>query len=150
LTEDNPLTPVLKIAMSMAKSQLDMFKKMTEAARIPEVKALLAVLAESESSIVDKIAHMMVSGVVDEIEELSAAKDEDALPDATPFDPAREDSDPRTYVCNKTLREGIRAYTLYLRMATRAESELVSRVFEYLAHLQMFQITQIRRICGSY
>jgi hypothetical protein len=127
-----------------------MFKRMAEAAQTSEVKALLTILVESESDIAGKIRHMMVTGVLDEIEQLGDMADNSSTPDATPFDPTREDSDPRIFVCNKTLKEGVSAYTLYLQMATRAKSEVVSRVFEYLAYLKERQIAQMRRICISY
>ena len=141
---------MLKLALLTAKSQHKFFTSTAEKAEMPEVKALLMVLAESESNMIAKIQHMIATGILDELEELNRAKDRDEIPDPTPFDPFREESDPRIYICNKALGKGLKTYTLYLNLATKAKSEVVSRLFEYLAYLKMKQINQLRRICGSY
>ena len=146
----DPLTPVLKLALSTAKAQYDFFMKTTEEVRTPEAKALLKTLAESESDTITRLHHMMITGIVDELEELSSAPDRNVVPDATPFDPARAETDPRIFVCNKVLEKGIKTYTLYLQMATRAKSEVVSHLFEYLAFMKMRQIQRLRILCHSF
>lgn len=144
------LDPMLKLAILTAKSQHKFFVSAAESAEMPEVKALLMVLAESESNLIGKLQHMVVTGILDEIEELEHADDRDEIPDPTPFDPFREESDPRIFICNKTLKKGLKTYTLYLNFATKAKSEVVSRLFEYLAYLKMQQINQLRNICKTY
>ncbi|NHJ14671.1 MAG: hypothetical protein EAX95_13410 [Candidatus Thorarchaeota archaeon] len=146
----DPLTPMLKLALSSAKFDHEYFQSLAAEAKMPEVKLLLFVLAESESKMIEKIQHMMLTGVVDELEELSGIKDRDAVPDSTPIKPSKIDTDPRVFVCNKVLEKSIKTYMLYLRLATRAKSELVSRLFEYLAHLKMRQVVDLRSRCEAY
>ena len=150
LTQTDPLRPMLKLALSTARSQHELFVSLSETAKMPEVKSLLAYLMESESWMIDKLQHMMITGIVDELEELSSLGDRDAIPDSTPFDPTREKTDPRIFVCNKVLSGSIKTYTLYLRLATRAKSELVSGLFEYLAYMKRQQIYELRRACSRY
>lgn len=150
LTQTDPLRPMLKLALSTARSQNELFVGLSETAKMPEVKSLLAYLVESESWMIDKLEHMMITGIVDELEELSTLGDRDAIPDSTPFDPNREETDPRIFVCNKVLTGSIKTYTLYLRLATRAKSELVSGLFEYLAYMKRQQIYELRRACSRY
>lgn len=149
MTQD-PLAPVLKLALSTAKAQYDFFVKTAEEAQIPEVSALLKTLAESESDTVARLHHMMITGIVDELEELSSAPDRNVVPDATPFDPVRAETDPRLFVCNKVLDRAIKTYTVYLQMATKAKSEVVSQLFEYLAFMKMRQIQRLRILCHSF
>lgn len=115
-----------------------------------DVKALLMVLAESEDEMIQKIQHMMITGILDEVEELAAAKDRDETPDETPFDPNRAETDPRIFVCNMALEKSIKTYTFYLTMATKTKSEAVSTLFEYLALLEMREIKELRRVCSTY
>ena len=150
MTQPDPLRPMLKLALSTARSQYELFLSLSKAAKMSEVRFLLAYLVESESWLIEKLQHMMITGIVDELEELSGLGDRDTIPDSTPFDPPREDTDPRIFVCNKVLSEGIKTYTLYLRLATRAKSDLVSGLFEYLAYLKRQQIYELRRACGRY
>ncbi len=150
LTDVNPLNAMLKLAIAAAKSQLKFFLRTAENSEVAEVKALLMVLAESESDMISKIQHMMASGILDEIEELAAAKDRDQTPDSTPFDPTRAKTDPRIFVCNMALEKNIKTYTFFLTMATKTKSEVVSTLFEYLALLEMRQIGELRRICSTY
>jgi hypothetical protein len=150
LTQTDPLRPMLKLALSTARSQHELFLNLSENAKMPEVKSLLAYLLESESWMIDKLQHMMITGIVDELEELSSLGDRDAIPDSTPFAPTREETDPQIFVCNKVLSGSIKTYTLYLRLATRAKSELVSGLFEYLAYMKKQQIYELRRACSRY
>jgi rubrerythrin len=148
LTDTDPTSPMLKLALSTARSQYEFFLNTAEGATVDEVKALLMHLAESESKMIDKIQHMMVTGIVDEIEELNDTEGE--VPDSTPFDPSRAETDPRIYVCNQVLEKSVKTCTLYLKLATRAKSEVISRLFEYLAHLEKRQIDELRKICERY
>ncbi|MHA2142860.1 MAG: hypothetical protein ACXADC_14755 [Candidatus Thorarchaeota archaeon] len=148
MTELDPTSPMLKLALSTARSQYEFYLNAAQGAEMDEVKALLNRLAESESSMMDKIQHMMVTGIVDEIEELNNV--DDSVPDTTPFDPSRAESDPRIFVCNQVLDRSVKTYTLFLRLATRAKSEVISRLFEYLAHLEKRQIDELRGICDRY
>lgn len=150
MNQTNPLSPMLKFALASAKHDYDYFINLADQTELPEVKALLLVLAESESKMVDKIQHMILTGIVDELEELDIAGEDDTVPDATPIAPEKAETDPRIFVCNKVLNKSISSYTLYLRLATKAKLELISRLFEYLAHLKYVQISQLRRICQSY
>lgn len=150
MTQTDPVKPMLKLALSTARSQHELFLSLSETAKMPEVKSLLAYLVQSESWLIEKLQHMMITGIVDELEELSSIVDRDAIPDSSPFDPAREETDPRIFVCNKVLSGSIKTYTLYLRLATRAKSELVSELFEYLAHMKSQQIYELRRACNQY
>jgi rubrerythrin len=148
LTTIDPTTPMLKIALSTARSQHEFFLNTAKGSEVEEVKALLMHLAESESKMIDKIQHMMITGIVDEIEELEHT--DDSVPDSTPFDPSRAESDPRIYVCNQVLEKGIKTYTLYLRLASRSKSDVISQLFEYLAQLEKRQIDELREICKCY
>ena len=150
LTDVNPLNAMLKLALATAKSQYKFFLRTAENSEVAEVKALLMVLAESESDMMSKIQHMMMSGILDELEELAAAKDRQSTPNSTPFDPSRAETDPRIFVCNMALEKNIRTYTFFLTMATKTKSEVVSTLFEYLALLEMRQIGELRRICSTY
>ncbi|MDF1539300.1 MAG: hypothetical protein P1Q69_10410 [Candidatus Thorarchaeota archaeon] len=150
MSEVNPLNAMLKLALATAKSQHNFFLRTAENSTMAEVKALLMVLAESEEEMIQKIQHMMITGILDEVQELAAAKDKDETPDETPFDPSRTESDPRIFVCNMALEKSIKTYTFYLTMATKTKSEVVSTLFEYLALLEMRQIKELRRICGTY
>jgi rubrerythrin len=150
LTELDPTSPMLKLALSTARSQYEFFRATAESAEMEEVKSLLMHLAESESRMIYKLQHMMVTGIVDELEELYEAEDKNAIPDSTPFDQSRAEIDPRIYVCNQVLEKSVKTYTLYLRLATRAKSEVISRLFEYLAYLEKRQIDELREICECY
>ncbi|MHA2040540.1 MAG: hypothetical protein ACW975_01645 [Candidatus Thorarchaeota archaeon] len=148
MTTVDPTSPMLKIALSTAKSQYEFFLKTAEESEMEEVKALLMHLAESESRMIDKIQHMMITGIVDELAELNSS--DDSVPDSTPFDLTRAQSDPRIFVCNQVLEKSIKTYTLYLRLATRSKSAVISQLFEYLAQLEKRQIDELREICKCY
>ncbi len=150
LNEVESLTPHLKLALLTAKSQHKFFLSTAEKSEMPEVKALLMLLVKSESVLIQRIQHMMVTGILDELEELSRVPDRDAIPDPTPFHPLREETDPRIFVCNRALEKSIKTYKLYLSLATKAKSEVVSRLFEYISYLKMKQIEQLREVCSRY
>ena len=140
---------MLKLALNAAKSQNEFLLNLAEQARMQEVKTLLYRLAKSESEAVEKITHMMATGIVDELQELASGSS-DSIPDDTPISPARNDSDPRIFVCNEVLAKSVKIYTLYLRLATRCKSEIVSRLFEYLANEEKLQIAELRSICEKF
>ena len=141
---------MIGLAISLTTSTEKYYRNTAKRAEMPEVKALLTVLADSESDLITKLHHMNLSGIVDELEELENADDRDEVPNDTPFDPSREGTDPRIFVCNKSLKKEIKSYTFFLTLATRANSTLVSRLFEYLAHLKMLQVKRIRKVCASF
>ncbi len=145
----DPLKPMLKLALNAAKSQHEFLLNLANNAKMVEVKTLLYNLAESESRAVEKIVHMMATGILDEIETLTEA-DSGSIPDSTPISPSRNTTDPRIFICNEVLEKSIKTYTLYLRLSTRSKSELVSRLFEYLANEEKQQITELRSICEQY
>ncbi|MGY5853171.1 MAG: hypothetical protein RTU92_06360 [Candidatus Thorarchaeota archaeon] len=150
MTVADPLKPMLKLALNAAQSQHDFLYDLAEKAKMAEVKSLLYTLAQTEAKAVEKITHMMATGIVDELEELENCCEPDAVPDSTPISPARNISDPRIFVCNEVLDKSIKTYTLYLRLATRSKSEVVSRLFEYLAREERHQIEELRSICGKF
>lgn len=121
-----------------------------EQVQTPQVKALLNVLAETERDLIAHINHMMVTGVLDEIEAMGKVEVGDDPPDDTPIAPDRIDTDPRIFVCNKALEQEIKGYTFYLSIATRAKTELASRLFEYFAFIKSQQIEQIRKVCITF
>jgi len=93
---------------------------------------------------------LLLDRIVDALEALQQTEDRDELPDETPFDLTREDTDPRIFICNKALRKEVKGYTFYLAIAARATSRPISRLFEYLAHVKMLQIKKIRRACETF
>ena len=141
---------MLKLALLTAKSQHEFFSSTAKKVEMPEVKALLLVLAEEEYKMIAKIQHMIATGILDELEELKRVDDRDEIPDPSPFDPFREESDPRIFICNKSLEKTLRSYKLYLQFATKAKSEVVSLLFEYLAYLKMHQIDKLRKVCRTF
>lgn len=148
--ERNPVKQMLKLALTTAASHYQYYHHTAINVEIPEVKALLMVLADTEAELMDKIRDMIVTGIVEQLDELAHADDVDTLPDETPFDLTREDTDPRIYVCNKSLRKEVKGYTFYLALAAHAKSPLISRLFEYLAYVKLDQIKKIRKVCESF
>ncbi|MFW9787837.1 MAG: hypothetical protein ACFFE2_09790 [Candidatus Thorarchaeota archaeon] len=124
--------------------------KTAEQVETPQVKALLNVLAETERDLIAHINHMIVTGILDEIEVMKRVAAADDPPDDTPISPERMDTDPRIFVCNKALEQEIKGYTFYLSIAARAKTELASRLFEYLAFVKAQQIEQIRKVCITF
>lgn len=146
MTVVDPTKPMLKIALNTSRTRHEFLLGLLETSEILEVQHLLITLAESESRVVEKLLHMIATGVLDEIEYLADVGDKDSLPDSTPFDLSRNETDPRIFICNRILEESLKTYTLYLRLATRSKSEVVSRLFEYLAYVEKTQIDELRRI----
>lgn len=150
MSAKNPLENLLKIALSMSERNQKYYDETAESVETPKVKALLRVLADTERDLIIEIQDMIVTGVLDEIEEMGKVEVGDDPPDDTPFAPDRNDSDPRIFVCNKSLEQEVKGYTFYLSIAARAKSELVSRVFEYLAFIKSEQIDRIRKVCETF
>ena len=150
MSHKNPLENLLNIALSMSTHNYEYYEKTAKSVETPKVKALLRVLANTERDLIAQIRHMMATGVLDEVEAMGKVEVSEDPPDDSPFAPDRNDTDPRIFVCNKALDQEIKGYTFYLSLAARAKSELVSRVFEYLAFIKSQQIERIRKVCSSF
>ncbi len=142
------LKPMLKLALASVGNHYHFYLNAANTVETTQVKALLMVLTESEEDLMEKIEDMMITGVVDEIQEVSSVDIE--TPDSMPFDLTREDTDPRIYVCNRALEQEMKGYTFFLSIAARAKSEVISRVFEYFAYIKTQQIERIRRVCSTF
>lgn len=149
MSRKNPLDPLLNMAMAMSTRHYEYYMEAAENIETPQVKALLLVLAETESDLIAHIRHMMVTGILDEIEVMERV-DADDPPDDSPIAPERMETDPRIFVCNKALEQEVKGYTFYLSIAARAKTELASRLFEYLAFIKSQQIEQIRNVCITF
>ena len=134
----------------MSTRHYEYYMKTAEQVQTPKVKALLNVLAETERNLIAHINHMIVTGILDEIESMGSVEVSDDPPDDSPIAPERIDTDPRIFVCNKALDQEIKGYTFYLSLAARAKTELASRLFEYLAFIKSQQIEQIRKVCITF
>lgn len=148
---------LLKVAMTATANQYDFYLKAASAAETPQVKALLMVLAETEGELIERIRLMMTTGILDVVEEVAkdtfTYDDPDATPfgmDRTPFAESNIDTDPRLYVCNRALAKEFSGYTFYKSISARAKSELIRRVFEYLAFIKSQQIERIRKVCVTF
>ncbi len=150
MSPKNPLRTLLNLALSMSTRHYEYYDETAGSVKTPQVKALLRVLADTERDLIIEIRDMMATGVLDEIEEMGRIEVDDDPPDDTPFAPDRNDTDPRIFVCNKALEQEVKGYTFYLSISARAKSELVSRVFEYLAFIKSEQIERIRKVCESF
>jgi hypothetical protein len=150
MSHKNPLESLLNLALTMSTHSYEYYDKTAKNVETPQVVALLKTLADTEADLIFQIRHMMATGVLDEIEAMGKVNVGDEPPDDTPFAPERNDLDPRIFVCNKALKQEIKGYTFYLSVAARAKSELVSRVFEYLAYIKSLQIERIRKVCGTF
>ena len=150
MSPKNPLETLLNLALSMSTRHYKYYDETAGSVETPQVKALLRVLADTERDLIIEIRDMMATGVLDEIEEMGRIEVSDDPPDDTPFAPDRNDTDPRVFVCNKALEQEVKGYTFYLSISARAKSELVSRVFEYLAFIKSEQIERIRKVCESF
>lgn len=150
MSAKNPLENLLKLALSMSTRHYEYYDATSYNVETPQVRALLRVLADTERDLIIEIQDMIVTGVLDEIEEMGKVEVGADPPNDTPFAPERNDSDPRIFVCNKALEQEVKGYTFYLSIAARAKSELVSRVFEYLAFIKSEQIERIRKVCETF
>lgn len=150
MSRKNPVDTLLNIALSMSTRNYEYYNKTASSVETPKVKALLRVLADTERDLIAQIRHMMATGVLDEVEAMGKVEVGETPVDDSPFAPERNDTDPRIFVCNKALGQEVKGYTFYLSISARAKSELVSRVFEYLAFIKSQQIERIRKVCKSF
>lgn len=143
------LNTILKLALNTMTTHHEYYTGIAENVETPAVKALLLVLAETEDELIGKIHDMLATGIVEEIDEISNIG-EVPVPDDTLFDPSRDDTDPRIFICNRALKQEIKAYTFFLSIAVRAKSRVVSYLFEYFAYVKYQQIEKIRRVCSTF
>ncbi len=149
-SQKNPVEAMLKIALTTVSNHYQYYHRAAMGVQTPQVRALLEILAETESELIEKIRNMMRFGISEELSEISDADLLSEDPDSTPFDLSREETDPRIFVCNKALDHEVKGYTFFLSIAARAKSRVVSRLFEYFAYVKLVQIRRIRRICESF
>ena len=157
MTERSSVQSMLKVALTTSANHYDFYLKAANIATTPQVKALLMVLAETEGELIERIRLMMTTGILDQIEEVASESfsthDPNPTPfgmDRTPFAASNPDTDPRLFVCNRALEQEFKGYTFYQSIASRAQSELVKRLFEYFAHIKSIQIEKIRKVCESF
>jgi len=148
---------LLKMALTTTANQYDFYLKAANAAETPQVKALLMILAETEGELIERIRLMMTTGILDVVEEVAkegfSYGDPDATPfgmDRTPFSESNIDTDPRLYVCNRALEKEFSGFTFYKSISSRAKSEIIRRVFDYLAFIKSEQIQRIRKVCVTF
>ena len=157
MSEQSSHQHLLKMALTTTANQYDFYLKAANAAEMPQVKALLMVLAETEGELIERIRLMMTTGILDVVEEVAKESfsydDPNATPfgmDRTPFAESNIDTDPRLYVCNRALEKEFSGFTFYKSISARAKSELIRRVFEYLAFIKSEQIERIRKVCATF
>jgi hypothetical protein len=157
MSEQSSHQHLLKMALTTTANQYDFYLKAANAAETPQVKALLMVLAETEGELIGRIRLMMTTGILDVVEEVAKESfsydDPNATPfgmDRTPFAESNIDTDPRLYVCNRALEKEFSGFTFYKSISARAKSELIRRVFEYLAFIKSEQIERIRKVCTTF
>ena len=145
------------MALTTTANQYDFYLKAANAAETPQVKALLMVLAETEGELIERIRLMMTTGVLDVVEEVVkegfSYEEPDSTPfgmDRTPFAESNIDTDPRLYVCNRALEKEFSGFTFYKSISSRAKSEMIRRVFDYLAFIKSQQIERIRKVCITF
>jgi len=148
---------LLKLALTTVANQYDFYLKAANAAETPQVKALLMVLAETEGELIERIRLMMTTGILDVVEEVAKGtfsyEEPNPTPfgmDRTPFARSNPDTDPRLFVCNRALEKEFSGYTFFKSVSSRAKSELIKRVFEYLAFIKSKQIERIRKVCATF
>ena len=148
---------LLKLALTTTANHYDFYLKAANAAETPQVKALLMILAETEGELIERIRLMMTTGILDVVEEVAKDsffyEDPDPTPfglDRTPFSESNIDTDPRLYVCNRALEKEFEGFTFYKSISSRAKSELIRRVFDYLAFIKSRQIERLRRVCVTF
>ncbi|MHA2065327.1 MAG: hypothetical protein ACXABY_13205 [Candidatus Thorarchaeota archaeon] len=150
----DPVRHMLNLALATAMNDLDYYQRALGKTKMPEVRALLMVLEESEEDLIERIEHMMVAGVLEGVEDSKDRKanweppNEDLFEFASPF--AASVQFQKWSICNETLQRSLKAYGFYLSIATRAKSEVVSALFEYLAYLKSQHIKRLRKVCDSY
>ncbi|MBY8998576.1 MAG: hypothetical protein KGD60_12675 [Candidatus Thorarchaeota archaeon] len=157
MSEQSSHQHLLNLALTTTANQYDFYLKAANAAETPSVKALLMVLAETEGELVERVRLMMTTGILDVVEEVAketfSYEDPDPTPfgmDRTPFSESNIDTDPRLYVCNRALEKEFSGFTFYKSISARAKSEIIRRVFDYLAFIKSEQIQRIRKVCVTF
>ena len=157
MTAQTSLNRMLQVALTTSANHYDFYLKAANAVETPTVKALLMVLAETEGELIERIRLMMSTGVLDAIEEV--AKDSFSIQepnptpfgmDRTPFARVNPDTDPRLFICNRALEMEFKGFTFYSSISSRAKSELMRRLYEYLAYIKSKQIEKIRKVCETF
>ena len=148
---------MLKVALTTSANHYDFYLKAANIASTPQVKALLMVLAETEGDLIERIRLMMTTGILDQIEEVASESftttDPDQTPfgmDRTPFARSNPDTDPRLFVCNRALEMEFKGFSFFSSISSRAQSELMKRLYEYFAHIKAVQIEKIRKVCETF
>lgn len=153
MSDAKALNQLLNIALTTSANHYDFYLKAAGAVETPQVKALLMVLAETEGDLIDRIRDMMMTGIVEEIEEIAKTpqtEEPDPTPfgmDRTPFAASNPDTDPRLFACNRALEMEFKGYSFFKSISSRAKSEMIQRLFDYLAFIKSEQIVKIRRVC---
>ncbi|TFG29638.1 hypothetical protein EU527_15630 [Candidatus Thorarchaeota archaeon] len=157
MTAQTSLHRMLQVALTTSANHYDFYLKAANAVETPTVKALLMVLAETEGELIERIRLMMSTGVLDAIEEVAkdtfSIHEPDPTPfglDRTPFAKVNPDTDPRLFVCNRALEMEFKGFTFYSSISSRAKSELMRRLYEYLASIKAKQIEKIRKVCETF
>ncbi len=120
MSRKNPLDPLLNMAMAMSTRHYEFYMETAENVETPQVKALLLVLAETESDLIAHIRHMMVTGILDEIEAMGRVEVSDDPQHSSNYAPERIDTDTRIFVFNKALLQEVLGYTFYICFYCRA------------------------------
>ncbi|MGY5862345.1 MAG: hypothetical protein RTU09_08235 [Candidatus Thorarchaeota archaeon] len=145
---------MLNLALATALNDLQFYLDEEAARTAPEVKALLKVLAESEETLIATIESMIISGVTTAMEEVLRLRDSATPPNEDPFEFGSAFSPglqfERWSLCNGSLERCLKAYHFYVSISTRAKSQVVSRLFEYIAYLKGGHIERLRRVCESF
>ena len=89
MSRKNPLDPLLNMALAMSTHHYEYYSETAGQIETPQVKALLLVLAETESELIAHIRHMMATGILDEIEAMGRVNVGDDPPDDSPIAPER-------------------------------------------------------------
>ena len=157
MTAQTSLHRMLQVALTTAANHYDFYLKAANVVETPTVKALLMVLAETEGELMERIRRMMSTGVLDAIEEVRkdtfSLQEPDPTPfgmDRTPFAKVNPDTDPRLFICNRALEMEFKGFTFYTSISSRAKSELMRRIYEYLAFIKARQIEKIRKVCETF
>ena len=150
----DPVKYMLNLALATALNDLQFYLDEEAARTAPEVKALLKVLAESEETLIATIESMIISGVTTAMEEVLRLRDSATPPNEDPFEFGSSFSPglqfERWSLCNGSLERCLKAYHFYVSISTRAKSQVVSRLFEYIAYLKGGHIERLRRVCESF
>ncbi|TFF96896.1 hypothetical protein EU546_00370 [Candidatus Thorarchaeota archaeon] len=156
MSDAKTINQLLNVALTTSANHYDFYLKAANAVETPQVRALLMVLAETEGDLIERIRTMMATGILDAIEEIARTpQSEEPNPtpfgmDRTPFSASNPDTDPRLFACNRALEMEFKGYRFFKSISSRAKSEMMKRLFDYLAFIKSEQIIKIRRVCSSF